>query len=405
MNAATPARLAGLDWASRLHVVCVLDPNGQVRARFQVPHTGKDLRGLTRRLAKLQVGRVAIERPDGPVVQTLLDAGFQVVVIPSRQVKHLRGRYGSAGNKDDRFDAYLLADVLRTDGHRLHPLRPDSPETAGLRAVSRARKQLVDHRVALANELRANLEIAFPGAACLFAEVDSPIALTFLGRFPSAERAAWLTQARLGGFLRRVGYCGRATAAQLYQRLLDAPDGLAGAEADARAAVTGSLVAALQAVRAQIDQLDGEIIERLGAHADGHIFTSLPRSGRVRAAALLAELGDCRQRFPDSPSLECLAGAAPSTRQSGKHKTVTFRFACNKKLRQAVMDFAGDSRHANPWAAHLYNQARARGHRHPHAVRILARAWLRVIWRCWQDGVAYDPAHHGAYQRLIAQGG
>jgi len=405
MNAATPARLAGLDWASRLHVVCVLDPNGQVRARFQVPHTGKDLRGLTRRLAKLQVGRVAIERPDGPVVQTLLDAGFQVVVIPSRQVKHLRGRYGSAGNKDDRFDAYLLADVLRTDGHRLHPLRPDSPETAGLRAVSRARKQLVDHRVALANELRANLEIAFPGAACLFAEVDSPIALTFLGRFPSAERAAWLTQARLGGFLRRVGYCGRATAAQLYQRLLDAPDGLAGAEADARAAVTGSLVAALQAVRAQIDQLDGEIIERLGAHADGHIFTSLPRSGRVRAAALLAELGDCRQRFPDSPSLECLAGAAPSTRQSGKHKTVTFRFACDKKLRQAVMDFAGDSRHANPWAAHLYNQARARGHRHPHAVRILARAWLRVIWRCWQDGVAYDPAHHGAYQRLIAQGG
>jgi transposase len=405
MNAATPARLAGLDWASRLHVVCVLDPNGQVRARFQVPHTGKDLRGLTRRLAKLGVAQVAIERPDGPVVQTLLDAGFQVVVIPSRQVKHLRGRYGSAGNKDDRFDAYLLADVLRTDGHRLHPLRPDSPETAGLRAVSRARKQLVDHRVALANELRANLEIAFPGAACLFAEVDSPIALTFLGRFPSAERAAWLTQARLGGFLRRVGYCGRATAAQLYQRLLDAPDGLTGAEADARGAVTGSLVAALQAVRAQIDQLDGEIIERLGAHADGHIFTSLPRSGRVRAAALLAELGDCRQRFPDSPSLECLAGAAPSTRQSGKHKTVTFRFACDKKLRQAVMDFAGDSRHANPWAAHLYNQARARGHRHPHAVRILARAWLRVIWRCWQDGVAYDPAHHGAYQRLIAQGG
>ena len=105
MDGATPARVAGLDWASRLHMVCVLDPDGQVRARFQVPHTGKDLRGLTRRLAKLAVGRVAIERPDGPVVQALLDAGFEVVVLPSRQVKHLRGRYGSAGNKDDRFDA------------------------------------------------------------------------------------------------------------------------------------------------------------------------------------------------------------------------------------------------------------------------------------------------------------
>jgi transposase len=299
----------------------------------------------------------------------------------------------------------VLADVLRTDGHRLQPLRPDSPETAGLRAVSRAPKSLVETRVALANELRANLEVAFPAAAGLFAEVDSPIALRFLGRFPSAERAAWLTQARLGGFLRRVGYSGRVPTAQLYQRLVDAPDGLGGTQGEACAAVTASLVATLQAVRAQIEELDGEIIERLAAHADGHIFTSLPRAGRIRAAALLAEIGDCRQRFPDSPSLECLSGAAPSTRQSGKHKTVSFRFACDKKLRQAVMDFAGDSRQANPWAAHRYNQARARGHRHPHAVRILARAWLRVIWRCWQDGVAYDPTRHGAYQRLIAQGG
>jgi transposase len=405
MDGATPARVAGLDWASRLHVVCVLDPDGHVRARFQVPHTGKDLRGLSRRLAKLAVGRVAIERPDGPVVQALLDAGFQVVVIPSRQVKHLRTRYGSAGNKDDRFDAYVLADALRTDGHRLVPLRPDSPETAGLRAVSRARKQLVQARVALANELRANLEVAFPGAVSLFAEVDSPIALRFLGRFPAAERAAWLTQARLGGFLCRVGYCGRTTTTELYRRLVDAPDGLGGAEGEARAAVTASLVATLRAVRAQIQELDGEIVERLAAHADGHIFTGLPRSGRVRAAALLAEIGDCRQRFPDPTLLERLSGAAPSTRQSGKHTTVTFRYACDKKLRQAVMDFAGDSRHANPWAAHVYNQARARGHRHPHAVRILARAWLRVIWRCWQDGTAYDPARHGAYQRLIAQAG
>jgi hypothetical protein len=87
MDAATPSRVAGLDGASRLHAVCVLDPDGQVRARFEVPHTGSELRGLTRRLVKLGVGLVAIERPDGPVVQALLAAGLGVVVIPGRQVK------------------------------------------------------------------------------------------------------------------------------------------------------------------------------------------------------------------------------------------------------------------------------------------------------------------------------
>jgi transposase len=238
MDAATPSRVAGLDWASRLHAVCVLDPDGQVRARFDVPHTGSELRGLTRRLVRLGVGQVAIERPDGPVVEALLAAGLEVVVIPGRQVKALRGRYGTAGNNDDRFGAYVLADALRTDGHRLVPLVPDAPETTALRVVSRARKSLVATRVALANELRANLEIAFPGAATLFSDVDSPIALAFLRRFPSVTQAAWLTEARLAAFLRRMGYPGRKAAAELLGRLADAPAGLTGPEGEARAMVT-----------------------------------------------------------------------------------------------------------------------------------------------------------------------
>lgn len=122
--------------------------------------------------------------------------------------------------------------------------------------------------------------------------------------------------------------------------------------------------------------LSEQISEQLDAHTDAHIFTSLPRSGRVRAARLLAEIGDCRARFPTPEALFCLAGAAPSTRQSGKVKVVSFRWAADKQLRDAVCDFAGDSRRANPWAAKLYHDAIARGHDHPHAVRILARAWL-----------------------------
>ena len=151
----------------------------------------------------------------------------------------------------------------------------------------------------------------------------------------------------------------------------------------------------------QIKTLKDQISRQLAAHADQHIFTSLPKAGRVRAARLLSEIGDCRTKFPTPESLACLAGAAPSTRQSGKIRAVGFRWACDKQLHDAVTDFAGDSRHANPWAADLYQRARARGHHHPHTVRILARAWLFVIWHCWQDGTAYDTAQHNALQRIL----
>ena len=189
----------------------------------------------------------------------------------------------------------------------------------------------------------------------------------------------------------------------LHARLAAAPRGITGPDATAQAAITGALHAVLITLTEQIKALSAQIASQLAAHADRHIFTSLPRSGTVRAARLLAEIGDCRARFPTPEALACLAGAAPSTRQSGKQRSVAFRWACDKQLRDAVTDFAGDSRHDNPWAADLYQRARARGHDHPHAVRILARAWLFVIWHCWQDGTAYDPARHNALQHLLTQ--
>ncbi len=141
----------------------------------------------------------------------------------------------------------------------------------------------------------------------------------------------------------------------------------------------------LRTLKAQIQVLTASIGDQLAAHPDAVIFTSLPRSGTIRAARLLAEIGDARGRFPTRDSLTCLAGVAPSTRQSGKVKTVTFRWGADKQLRDALCDFAGDSRQASPWAAGIYQKATARGCDHPHAVRILARAWAHIIWRCWQD--------------------
>lgn len=398
---------AGVDWAKDDHVVSVVGEQGEVLERFavahDVAHDAAGLRQLTRRLLRAGVDQVGIERGDGPVVAALRAAGLTVYVIPPGQVKNLRSRYGSAGNKDDRFDSYVLADTVRTDARRLRPLVCDSDATLALRAACRARKDLVGHRVGAANQLRAHLQIVFPAAATLFADLDSAISLTFLQRFPTQAAADWLSPKRLATWLRGVGYSGRTDPTVLHARILAAPRGLTGPAANAHAATTVALVAVLRALNAQIKTLAESIDAQLTAHPDEAIFTSLPRSGRVRAARLLTEIGDTRGRFPTADSLACLAGVAPSTRQSGKTKAVAFRWAADKQLRDALCDFAADSRHANPWAAHLYDQATARGHDHPHAVRILARAWVGVIWRCWHDHTPYDPATHGALQALLNQ--
>lgn len=378
--ATVPARVcAGLDWASVDHAVCILDVDGSVLERFFVVHDAAGLKTVVRRLLKAGVDEVGIERGDGPVVDALLQAELTVLVIAPGQVKNLRSRFGSAGNKDDRFDAYVLADVVRTDRARLRPLVRDTAATTAMRTTVRARRDLVEHRVAAANQLRAHLQLVFPAATGLFAAIDTAISLGFLERFTTQTQADWLSPKRLATWLNSVGYSGRTDPAVLHARLLAAPRGTTGTDAEVHAATTRAYVALLRVLNTQIAALEDNLTAQFTSHPDTHIYASLPRVKTLRVARLLAEIGDARGKFPTADALAALAGVAPSTRQSGKVKAVTFRWGCNKQLRDALCDFASDSRHDNPWAADLYNRAIARGHDHPHAVRILGRAWAGVI--------------------------
>jgi transposase len=320
------APTAGIDWANSNHTIAVVDARGTQTVREMVEHTTAGLHRMIHLLSRAGVGEVAIERGDGPIVDALLEAGFEVFVIAPNQVKNLRHRYGAAGNKDDHFDAYVLADTLRTDRRRLQPLTPDSPATVTLRMTVRARKDLVAARIGMANQLRAQLEHVLPGAIGLFRDIDSAITLAFLIRFPTQARVDWLTPKRLETWLRTQHYPQPARVEQLHAHLAAATRGTVGDQAEARAHVIAAFVAGLTALQAQLKALEEQIETQLLAH----------------------------------------------------------------------------SHHANAWAADLYRKARARGCDHPHATRILARAWLHVIWRCWQDGVAYDPAQHRALQTVLA---
>ncbi|HEV2753090.1 MAG TPA: IS110 family transposase [Solirubrobacteraceae bacterium] len=401
-------RFAGVDWASEEHAVCVVDGDGRIVEGRRFAHDERGLRALCARLLELDAGLVAIERPDGLLIERLLDAGLRVIAVHPNQVVAMRPRFSAAGGKTDSFDSFVLAELARTDSHRFRVLMPDSDATKALRALTRAREDLVAHRVALANELRAQLECFWPGAAQIFADVDSPIALAFLGRYPSPADAHGLGEQRLARFLARHHYCGRRPADELLGRLRGAACGRADQlESDARRAIVLALVAALKPIVQRIAELTSEIRAGLLDHSDAQTFRSLFRDPKtaICPATLLAEMGDCRERYPTVAALAGDGGQSPVAVESGKSKRARFRWACDHRLRDAIATMADTSRRTNPWAADIYDRARARGASHQHAIRILGRAWCGVLWRIWQDGDVYDPAQHGALQRLMAQTG
>lgn len=401
-------RTAGIDLASEEHRLVVVEESGHRLEERRYSHSENGIAALVRRLSELDVSRVAIERPNGLVVDRLLDAGISVVAVHPNQLAASRDRYRCGGGKSDGFDAYVLAELARTDMHRFNLLAPDSDETKAVRTLTRAREDMVEQRVALANQLRAQLDAFWPGATRIFADIDSPIGLAFLERYPSPQDARGLGGKRLAGFLARNAYSGRRNPAELLARLREAPHSRAGElESEARRAVVLALVTTLKPLVEQIRLLTSQIRGLLDDHPDGHIFQSLFRDPKsvVTAAELLAEIGDRRERHPTSSSLEAIAGQAPVAVESGKKKVACFRWSCNKTLRSAVSVLADSSRHHNPWANDIYQRARARGHDHPHAIRILGRAWTRILWRLWQDQQPYDPSRHGSLNRLTTAKG
>jgi transposase len=399
---------AGVDWAVEKADVCIQHPDGRVVAERTFTLDEAGLTELCQTLIADHVCRVAIERPDGVLVERLLAAGLRVLAIHPNQVKAARPRFTAAGGKSDRFDAFVLCELARTDSHRFRALALDADDTRALRALTRAREELVDARTALCNQLRAQLLAFWPAATMIFADLDSPIALAFVQRYPSPADARGLGPRRLQAFLDRHAYCGRQTPETLLRRLRAAPTGRAGElETDARRATVLGLVAALQPIVEQIRRLTSHIHGAVRAHPDGQIFLPLFRDKKtaICPATLIAELGDQRSRYPTNAAMIADAGHSPVAIESGKRKVAVFRRACDKRLRDAVCVLADSTRHWHPWAQAIYTNARARGHDHQRAIRTLGAAWLRVLWRCWHNHQPYDPTRHGALTRQLARAG
>jgi transposase len=395
----------GIDWATRRHTVCVVDQQGRPLERFEVAHSEAGLGELVDRLGRLCPAArlpVAIERPGGVLVERLVAAGHPVVPIHPNAFAARRVSWGSSGAKDDRSDAQRLADMLRTDRARLGELRPVDPRLIELQALVRLREDHLSQRVAATNRLQALLEAHWPGAGAVFGRLDSPIALEFLQRYPAPERARGLGPERMRAFLARHSYCGRRSPEELLGRLRAAPAAPGRLDQELIAELVGAQVRLVRALLGTIADLERAIGALLIGLRQARLLEGLPRIGRLSLAQVLAEVGPLIGRCRDAEQLAVLVGAAPVTRSSGQQRSVGFRLAASRPARQALATFCDNSRHGSAWAADIYARARARGKRHPHAIRILMRAWIRVIWACWHSQTPYDPALHGGARRLAA---
>ena len=392
----------GIDWASRAHELCVVGEDGATIERFGFVHNERGITDALERLAALGSPSelpVAIERPDGLLVDRLLEAGHPVVPIHANAFHAARPRWEGAGSKSDPGDAYRLADLLRTDEHRLRVLRPLDQSTRELQALVRLRDDHVRARVAATNQLAALLAQHWPGAAAIFGRLDSEIALAFLERYPTPQSTSRLGQARRTAFLRRHSYCGRRSAEKLLNRLRQAPRPVYALDPDIVAELIHARIRLVRTLLGSISDLDRAIAALLDQHAKAQLLRPLPRVGTISLGQLVAELGPLLDRTASADEAAVLCGAVPVTKRCGQQRGVCFRYVANAKARNALTIWADNSRHSSPWAERIYRDARARGCRHAHAVRILGRARLRVIWACWHTNTPYDPARRRGRDR------
>jgi transposase len=380
----------GLDWADQKHDVCILAQDGRVLSEFTIPHDWDGFEQLRAILKALDPLEINLERSDGLLVDWLVGQGWPVYVTPPTVVAKRRPRR----SKDDRGDAYLLANLRRSGDRDSRPVIVQSELVEELRQVTQAFDQFQKHQQRMTNQLRQILKYYYPAAVGLFSELHSPLSLAFLEAYPTPEAAQAASRTELQAFLQQQHYRWMQRFEEIYQRLQQpAPPArvCAGYVSHVLA-----LVAMLQTLHEQLRALKRRMKKLFEAHPEASWWRAFPGAGPLTAPRLLARIGDQRDRFPSAEALQALAGTVPVTRRSGKKTVVEFRVACSHPLRAAVMDLARNSTRKSGWARSYFRDQLARGHSTHRAYRALARTWLRIIWKLWQTGELYDEARHVA---------
>jgi transposase len=392
-----------VDWARGHHDLCVVDAAGTIVLELRIDDTPEGWADLRQKLAALKapdgspaVVGFAIETSAGPAVERLLEANLSVFPLNPKAAERYRDRKSPSGSKNDRLDAYCFADALRTDGHAWRVLRPQDPLTHELRLLCRDEISLIGQRTALVNQIQAALNEYYPTALAAFDDWTAPGPWEFVIAFPTPHHLASAGKRKWEKFLHAHKLYRPATSAKRLELFAQAQKSASPnpAVTAAKSLLAVTVAKQLRTLEDQLDEYRRRINELFGRHPDRDPFGSLPGAGEKLAPRLLAELGADREVFQSPEALQCYAGAAPVTQQSGRSRRVIIRRACNMSLRATVHLWADRSRIKCPWAEAYYRQKRKQGTAHAAALRCLAMRWLKILWKMWIDRTCYDADRH-----------
>ena len=389
----------GVDWGDRLHQVHVGDEEGKKVKEVKVQESPEGLAEIGRWLDERRAEGIelwaAIEKPQGRIVDFLLDHGVEVYPVNPKAVDRVRDRYRMSGSKSDAFDAYVLAEFLRTDHVHLRALRPSSEKAQELKLLSRDQRRVGRHKARLLNQLTTTLKEYYVRPLEVFEDLETEIALDFLQQYPTPAHLSALKRKQFNRFATTQHHLSKQRCEELWEKLqkpqLGVPQHVVRAKAQLLEVLIEQLRASIKAVKIYHHKVESFFASSPAAE----FAKTLPggKSGTL-VAAIWAELGDAQGRWESSRHLQAEAGAVPVTKASGKSRVVHFRFACNKHLRYTMYWFSFVSLNHSEWAKLYYRGQRDKGHNHPQALRALGAKWLKIIFVMWRDHKPYDENYH-----------
>jgi transposase len=389
------AALVAVDWADRSHQFSLSYPGCLEREVGKVEHKPESLMNwimsMRSRFPNGSIG-ICMEQFRGALVYFLMQFDFIVLFLVNPiTVKKYREALYPSGAKDDPRDCDVMLDLLETNRNRLRVWMPEPEYVRKIDLLSRHRRGIVDKITALTNELSAHLKAYYPQAFDLVGELDTRQCCDFLEKWPNLQSAKKAKKSQLEKFYKSHN-C--RSSQKIGERIQIINQSIPITEDQAICSVyqlsVESIVGQLRLLLNSVQSFDDELSKCFDQHPEKYFYDALPGAGLVLKPRLAAAFGVNRSKFDTAADLQSFSGVAPVTEKSGRSCWVHWRFACPKFLRQTFVEFANHSRNKSIWAAAYYQDLRKRGKHHQAALRALAYKWIRILFKCWKDGVPYN---------------